>query len=338
MPPFGSTLPDGEDDPFPRPTQVFKDQAVKMYDWFDKHEFKKSLFEETRAVTWGTIEIVAQKRLFIHAERHVMTALWENHILRIQGNMPGASRGISLRAFADTDILKAEGKGAIYELEDWGSMVNDQDLGKAAQRQIMQVTIVAMVKIYHYIQSQNDVLADETAKWHLMCGWIDDAQARLVYNPPSQPAEELDNLRLGGRVLLEGACKIIDDLEQCVQSFKTIKAEAIALEKMTKEKYGPLGRFKWDSYDVKSMFYNHAPDNFTDLWFATDQQVRRDFMDMVDERCCSPDDSFKKQYRRDFFARSLAIGAKWIHQVDGQVMELQSLLRARHDAVQYLPK
>jgi hypothetical protein len=338
MPPIGSPLPDGEDDPFPRPTQVFKDQAVKLYDWFDEHEFKKSLFEEARAVTWGTIDIVAQKRLFIHAERRVMTVLRENHILRIQGNMPGASSGISLRAFAGTDILQAEEKGVIYGLEDWDSMVNHQDLGKADQRQIMQVTIVVMAKLYHCIQTQNDVLADQTAEWHLMCAWIDDAQARLAYNPPNQPADELDNLRLGARVLLEGACKIIYDLEQCIQSFKAIKAESIALEKMTKDKYGSLGRFEWGSYDVQTMYYSPVPDNFTDLWCATDQQMRQDFMDMVDERCCSRDESFKKQYRRDFFTRSLAIGAKWIHQVDGQVIELQRLLRARHDAVQYLPK
>ena len=36
---------------------------------------------------------------------------------------------------------------------------------------------------------------------------------------------------------------------------------------------------------------------------------------------------------RDHFTQSLAWGAKWIHQVDGQLKELQRLVEARQDAL-----
>jgi hypothetical protein len=115
---------------------------------------------------------------------------------------------------------------------------------------------------------------------------------------------------------------------------KTIKAEAKALEKAIKGKYGPWVRFNWDSYDVEKAFYRSVPDDFTDLWHSTDQHVRQNFRHMVNERYCSEDERSKKKYRRDCFTRSLVVGAKWIHQVDGQVTVLQKLMRARQDAVQ----
>lgn len=71
------------------------------------------------------------------------------------------------------NILKTEEDGVIYELEDWDSMVNDQNLGKPSQREMVQVTMVAMAKIYRRIQSQSDILGDKTAQWHLMRAWID---------------------------------------------------------------------------------------------------------------------------------------------------------------------
>ena len=64
-----------------------------------------------------------------------------------------------------------------------------------------------------------------------MCAWIDDAQARLNSNPPLQRADELENLHLGFPVLLEGACKIIVDLELCVQFFEAKKVKTVVLEK-----------------------------------------------------------------------------------------------------------
>ena len=273
-PAYGSPLPDGELDPFPRPVKAFRD--TKLYNWFEGNGFEKSVIEERKEFPWETVDLAAQKKAFIHADRRVMTALRENHILRIQGNMDGADSGISLRAFADADILKAEKDDAIFEFEDWDSMVNDQDLGKKFSRQTMQNTIVAMAKIYRRIQTQNDILAEETAQWHLMCAWIDDAQARLAYESLNEQPQELHNLRLGARVLLEGACKIEDDLWQCVQSFEAMKAEAMKLEKTTKQKYGPLifqhlmereaakrpknpsFRFDWENYDVKEMFYEQS--------------------------------------------------------------------------------
>ena len=334
VPPYGNPLPDGEFDPFLRVTQDFKHQLEELREWFDKAKFKKSVVDETTTIRLETVDTVTQKRLFIHAERRVMTALRENHILRIQGNMSGADIGVCLRAFADTDILNAEEKHSIFELDDWDSVINDQDLDRSPKREMLQATIVAMAKIYRHIQTQNNVLADEAAEWRLICAWIDDAPARLAYSPPYQPAEELDELRLGACVLLEGACKIIDDLEQCVQSFETTRAQAIALEKETRKQYGPLGRFKWNSYDVKLMFYNPLPAGFADLWCTTEQQVRGDFKEMVDERGCTKYASDQKKYRRDLLTQSLAVGAKWIHQVDGQVTELQRLMRARQGVLE----
>ena len=227
-------------------------RIAMLEDWIHYHDFEERSTDACALVDWPQVQLFERKSAAHYAKHRAHMALQEHLVLRDQLPMPhDDNKTIDLKPFVDTK----NGDSSIDNVMD----IDNLDLKDAHFESDSRLprTIAVLAKVYHRIHKLNLRLKDDSRQWKLFLGWL-SADSTVARQPE---AGQLERMGIRERILKEGACLIVESIDNLLSDYEAIRNSA---EKLVFPSLATL----------KKRTFVKVPQSHWDIWKCSPQELR----------------------------------------------------------------